>query len=161
MGTQRRFESLGNTLLKISDAILKNQELCKLLKYSDNRATAVCPDFKTETLMNVNVRLEPLLPNVDETGAFVVVLLDNFDINGANTEFKIASIRFDVIVPYEDWRKVDATLKPFAIMSEIDTLFNGKRVNGLGSLKFSTAQLRNFTETMGGYTLIYVVDEFN
>lgn len=161
MATQRQFKTLGNTVFKISQKLIGDFELCRLLKYSDTRETASCPTFDPVTLLNNNIRLIPQLPDVDETGAFVVVLLEEVNENETNPEFKFMTLRFDIIVPYEDWLKVDETLKPFAIMERIDVLFNGQRVSGLGKLKFATCLLKNWTDTMGGYTMVYTINEFN
>lgn len=159
--TQQRFETLGNTLLKIADKIVKNTELCKMLKYSDIRSGANCPNFNSIELLNENIVLKPLLPKDDAKESYLVILLTNFQEDPGNPDFKILSIRFDIFVPYADWDKMDGNLKPFAIMSEVDKMFNGARLNGIGTLKFADADLVTLGDNMGGYSVVYTVNDFN
>lgn len=159
--TQRKFETLGNTMLKISNKIIGNYTLCKMLKYSDTRSTASCPTFEPADLMDKNVILKPLIPTDDKKESFIVILLENFTLDESNYDYKSLTIRFDVLVPFVDWNKVDNNLKPFAIMSEIDNLFNNTKLNGLGNLKFKTADIITLDDKIGGYTMLYEVDEFN
>lgn len=161
METQRRFENLGNTLIKITNKFLDNTELCKLLKYADIRDINKCPDFEVETLIDKNIRMKPLLPQEEEKGSFLIVLLDNFAINPENSEFKVMSIRVDILVPYEDWNKIDSTLKPFRIMGIVDTILNNQRISGIGKLQFQSGEVFSVGEKLGGYTLIYGTEDFN
>lgn len=103
MATQRYFNTLGSYLLNFIDAILKDPELCKLLKYSDNRIPANCPDFDWTELVDKQIRVVPILPESDEQeGAFLTILIDRFDTLISNPEFQVASIRFDILVPNRD-----------------------------------------------------------
>lgn len=159
--TQQRFETLGNTLLKISDKIVKNYELCKMLKYSDVREAAACPIFNPIELINKNILLKPLLPKEDAKESYLVVLLTNFIQNPENPDFKIIYLRFDIFVPFEDWDKIDGNLKPFAMLSEIDKMFNGVRLNGLGTLVYEDAELITLGDNLAGYSVVYKIDDFN
>lgn len=159
--TQRRFNTLGSTMLKIAEKILSNYELCKMLKYSDVRSTAACPIFEPVELMDKNIILKPSVPFEETKETFLVILLEGFFINNSNYDYKVLSIRFDILVPFNDWGKVDNNLKPFAIMSELDEMFNNKKLNGLGNLTFESAELITVNDELGGYRLCYKVDEFN
>lgn len=159
--TQRRFATLGNTLLKIAYKVTQNYALCEMLKYSDVRSTADKPTFNPNELINKNILLKPLLPDEETKESFLVILLPDIVENPENNDFKILSIRFDILVPFEDWDKIDDNLKPFSMLAEIDTLFNGARLNGIGVLKFESAELIVMGETLSGYTVLYTVDEFN
>lgn len=162
MATQKYFNTLGGYLINFTDIILKDKELCKLLKYSDNRVPANCPDFDVEELIGKQIRLVPILPESDEQeGAFITILLDRFDTLISNDEFQVVSIRIDILVPNRDWLKVNGTLKPFAIMAHLDELFHGKRLGGVGTIKRDGASLITLSENMSGYSLMYRTHEFN
>lgn len=159
--TQRRFETLGNTMLKISQKILGDYELCKMLKYSDTRSTADCPLFDPIELIDQSIINRPLLPTDDAKKSLIVILLPEFDVNDFNEEFIITTIQIDIFVPFADWGRVDNNLKPFLMMAHVDTLLNGARVNGLGTLTLSNASLLTLDNKMGGYRMLYTIDEFN
>ena len=78
-----------------------------------------------------------------------------------NKEFKIASVRFDIICQYEDWVIESDSLRPFLIMEEIDTMFNEQPLAGIGNLAFTNSDRLIATPDLGGYTLEYQVYEFN
>lgn len=162
MATPKYFNSLGSYILKFVDEVLKDTELCKLLKYSDTRDPALCPSFDTTELLHKQVRLVPILPELDEQGgAYIVILLSGFVVNTYNNDFQVNSVRFDILVPNSDWTKVNETLKPFAIMSRLDMLFNNKTLGGIGILKKKNGTLITLNENLSGYSLNYEIDESN
>ena len=162
MATQRYFNTLGSYLLNFIDLILKDVDLCKLLKYSDNRIAANCPDFDVTELIDKQVRIIPVLPESDEQeGAFITILIDRFTNLVGNDEFQLVPVRFDVLVPNRDWLKVNGTLKPFAIISKLDELFNGQRLGGVGTLKRSGGTMITLSKDLSGYSVIYETHEFN
>jgi len=162
METQRYFNTLGGVLLKIVDAIFEDIELCKLLKYSDNRNPANCPNFEVTELLGKQVNIVPILPEIEnQDGAFVTIFLSQFQVNNFNNDFQINSIRFDILVPNEDWLNTNETLKPFAIMARIDEIFNGKRVSGFGKLTKQSGEMITLSKELSGYSMLYTIDDYN
>jgi hypothetical protein len=66
--------------------------------------------------------------------SYVVALFSNFTTNIINPEFKLSTIRFDVACPYDEWVLNEHSLRPYLIMQEIDDMFNGAKMAGIGTL---------------------------
>ena len=161
MSNQRNFSSVGKNLILLSSTLLNNQKVCKLLYYS-NSSPLSQPDFDTEIIFNKNIRVIPKVPDFDEEkGSFVLVLLDDFIVDPNNSEMKIIQIRFDIICPLDEWTINEESLRPFLIMSEIQKMFDGIKINGIGKLRFLTAERIVLSETHAGYSMIFDNYEFN
>lgn len=161
--SQRRFRVMGENIFLITHKLIMNQRLCRLLHYThSNPLDPSLPDVNGIEILHKNVLLTPKIPDdllVKEN--FIVVLLDRFSQDPQNKEFKIASVRFDIICQYEDWVIESDSLRPFLIMEEIDTMFNEQPLAGIGNLAFTNSDRLIATPDLGGYTLEYQVYEFN
>lgn len=161
MSSQRNFSIIGKNLILLSNMILNNQTLCKLLYYS-NSSPLSQPDFETEKLFNKNIKVIPKIPDFnEEKGSFIIVLLDDFIVDINNPEVKIIKIRFDIICPLDEWTINEESLRPFLIMSEIQKIFDGLKINGIGKLKFLNAERIVLSETHSGYSMMFDNYEFN
>jgi len=160
---QRRFETMGENLFKVVNKMTTNQNLCRLLKYpvADPFSTSLT-DVDGDTLLNTGISIVPKIPDEDEEKRnFVVVVFDKFVINPNNAEFKIATIRFDVICPFDNWVLSASSLRPFLIMNEIDDMFQGEKLKGIGKLAFVRAEAVVLSPQLGGYTMWYQINDFN
>lgn len=161
MSDQRKFNVVGKNLILLSNMLLNNQKLCKLLYYS-NSSPLSQPDFDTEILFNKNIRVIPKAPDFDEEkGSFVIVLLDQFIVDPGNIDVKLVEIRIDVICPMDEWSINEESLRPFLIMSEIQSAFDGIKINGIGKLNFLKAERIVLSETHAGYSMTFNNYEFN
>ena len=161
MSDQRKFNVVGKNLILLSNMLLNNQKLCKLLYYS-NSSPLSQPDFDTEILFNKNIRVIPKVPDFDEEkGSFVIVLLDQFVVDPANIDVKLVEIRVDIICPIDEWSINEESLRPFLIMSEIQSAFDGIKINGIGKLNFLKAERIVLSETHAGYSMTFNNYEFN
>lgn len=68
--------------------------------------------------------------------SYVVAIIASYTQNSANGEFKLATIRFDIACPYDEWVLNEHSLRPYLIMQEIDNMFNGAKLAGIGTLQF-------------------------
>lgn len=158
---QDNFNVVGKNLILLSNMILNNQNLCKLLYYT-TKNPLLEPDFETDILMNKNIRVVPKIPNFEtENGSFILIVLDDFIVDSKNNNFKVATIRFDIICPIENWMINSDTLRPFAIMSEIDKMFNNLRINGIGTLTLTGAERIILSASESGYSMVFTNYEFN
>ena len=164
MATQRRFEVMGEDIFKMIEKILKNQTLLKLLKYTDSDPLNY-PDLsqnEIDEMLHKNILIVPKMPDtLDEKLCYIIVILDTYDVVPNNQDFKIASVRFDVICPMDRWVINAKTLRPYLIMSEIDTMFNEKSIAGIGNLSFDNARPLVVSPQLAGYSLTYGHYEFN
>lgn len=164
MATQRRFEVMGEDIFKMIQKILSNQNLLKLLKFTDPNPLNH-PDLtqdEIDDMLHKNVLIVPKMPDtLDEKLCYVIVILNTYDVSPNNQDFKIATVRFDVICPMDRWVINAKTLRPYLIMSEIDTMFNEKSIAGIGNLSFDSARPLVVSPQLAGYSLTYGHYEFN
>lgn len=162
--SQRRFSVMGTNTFNIANKLMTNQRLCRLLKYQ------VRDPFDEEKyepvdgvdLLNKQILIVPKIwDESTEKTSYVVALFSNFTTNIINPEFKLSTIRFDVACPYDEWVLNEHSLRPYLIMQEIDDMFNGAKMAGIGTLQFVRAEAIVLTSQIGGYSMLYQINEFN
>lgn len=153
---------MGENTYKVADKLCSNQRLCRLLKYQvRDPFSSKYEDLDGLDLLHKQILIMPKAPDEPETCAFIATHFDNFATNTFNPEFKTMTLRFDILCPFDYWLLDDASLRPYLLMQEIDTMFNGAKLAGIGNLQFINASEITLGAVMGGYTLTYRVDEFN
>lgn len=162
--TQRRFSVMGNNAFNMANKLMQNQRLCRLLKYQ------VRDPFDEEKyeyvdgllLLNKQIMIIPKIwDESTEKTSYIVALFDSFVTNAINPDYKVDTISFDVACPYDEWVLNGSSLRPYLIMQEIDEMFNGAQMAGIGTLEFVRADRNVFTSQIGGYTMRYRINEFN
>lgn len=162
--TQRRFSVMGNNAFNMANKLMQNQRLCRLLKYQ------VRDPFDEEKyeyvdgllLLNKQIMITPKIwDESTEKTSYIVALFDSFVTNAINPDYKVDTISFDVACPYDEWILNGSSLRPYLIMQEIDEMFNGAQMAGIGTLEFVRADRNVFTSQIGGYTMRYRINEFN
>lgn len=162
---ERYFQKVGQELFKIGTKVARNQTIARLLKYGDMNPLEITPE-KPEidgySLINKNITFVPYVED-DETvtESTIMILLDRFWQNRANKDFKLLRLRFNIICPMRSWIINDSSLRPLLIMSELDKMFNGARIAGIGTLEFDSADRLVISRYLSGYVLDYVVDTFS
>lgn len=117
MDTQRRFAVMGENLFKIANKIINNQTICRLLKYQDTDPfSKEHEDVDGAELLHKQIVIVPKIPEDGIECSFVVVVFNDFTINQANPDFKLTSIRFDILCPFSEWVLNAANLRPYLIM---------------------------------------------
>ena len=162
---QRRFAVMGENLFRIVSKIASNQTICRLLKYLDEEPlekTEDKPDIDGLSLLNSHLIIVPKIPEPDpEERAFIIVVFDKFIVNGDNPDFKLSTIRFDIVCPFNEWIVNGDNLRPYLLMQEVDNLFNQAKLSGIGNLQFLRCEPLVLSPQMGGYTMYYQINEFN
>jgi len=161
--TQRRFAVMGMNTFIVADKLMSNQKLCRLLKYNiRNPFDENLPDVDGEELINNQILIVPKISDAStEKMSFVAAVFSDFSITMGNSEFKTTRLRFDIACPYDEWLLDGQSLRPYLIMEEIDGMFNKGRLAGIGKLQFVKAACLNLTSQMGGYSMLYTINEFN
>lgn len=161
--SQRNFALMGENLFRIVNKLVDNKRVCRLLKYQDTTPFAQDkPDIEGTDLLHKQIIIVPRIPENGIECSFIIVVFDQFTINPANPDFKVCRIRFDIVCPYSEWVVNDAdSLRPYLLMQEIDTMFNQKELNGLGTLQFTHSTPLVLSPQMGGYSMYYQINEFN
>lgn len=162
--SQRRFAVMGDNTFKIANKLMSNKDLCRLLKYQvrDPLNKEKYPDVDGAELINRQILIVPkIFDDSTEKMSYVTALFSNFVVNQLNPEFKISTIRFDIACPYEEWLLDGRTLRPYLIMEEIDKMFNEAKMQGIGTLQFYRADALTLSTWIGGYSMVYQINEFN
>ena len=162
--TQRRFSIMGTNAFNIANKLMQNQRLCRLLKYQvrDPFDTDKYKDVDGITLLNKQIMIVPKIwDDSTEKTSYIVALFNTFVTNLMNPDYKIDTIGIDVACPYDEWVLDGSSLRPYLIMEEIDNMFNGAKMAGIGTLQFVRADRNVFTSQIGGYTMTYSINEFN
>ena len=162
--TQRRFAVMGHNTFIIANRIMKNQRICRLLKYHSNDPLdeEKYPNVDGAELINQQILIVPkIFDDSTEKMSYITAIFDSFSINSFNPEFKLATIRFDVACPYNEWILNDQSLRPYLIMEEMDKMFNQQPLAGIGNLEFVRVDALALTPWIGGYSMRYRINEFN
>ena len=163
--TQRRFAVMGTNAFNIANKLMQNQRLCRLLKYQVRDPFTISdeqPDIDGVTLLNKQIMIMPkIFDESTEKTSYVIAMFSNFVTNTLNPDFKLSTIRFDVACPYDEWVLNDHSLRPYLMMQEIDDMFNGAEMAGIGTLQFVRAESIVLTPQIGGYSMLYQINEFN
>lgn len=162
--TQRRFAVMGNNAFSMANKLMSNQRLCRLLKYQvrDPFDKEKYQDVDGVLLLNKQIMITPKIwDESTEKTSYIVALFNSFVTNMMNPDYKLDTIGIDVACPYDEWVMDDHSLRPYLIMEEIDNMFNGAQMAGIGTLQFVRADRNVFTPLIGGYTMQYRINEFN
>ena len=162
--SQRRFAVMGTNAFNIANKLMSNQRLCRLLKYSvrDPFDDKKYKDVDGVELLNKQIMIMPkIFDDSTEKTSYVVAMFSNFTTNVLNPDFKLSTVRFDIACPYDEWVLNDKSLRPYLMMQEIDDMFNGAQMAGIGTLQFVRAESIVLTPQIGGYSMLYQINEFN
>ena len=162
--TQRRFAVMGDNAFNIANKLMSNQRLCRLLKYQvrDPFDEEKYKDVDGILLLNKQIMITPKIwDESTEKTSYIVALFNSFVTNAINPDYKVDTIGIDVACPYDEWVLDGRSLRPYLLMQEIDEMFNGAKMAGIGTLQFVRADRNVFTPLIGGYTMQYRINEFN
>ena len=152
------FLSMEKDMHLISNMLLKNQRLKKMLHYT----TPIClgqPDLTEDESVEMfgkNIKMVPKLYVDNSVLNYIIVSFDNFTPNSSNPEFRDNIIEFDIICHFDQWTLKDFQLRPYRIAAEIDSMFDEKHLTGIGTLKFLGANQMILTDEYAGLCLMYV-----
>lgn len=160
----RNLEDLGTNLQKIVNRLQSNQNLLKLLYYTDKDPLSH-EDLTTQKIQeDVFEKLIKIVPRVGpkETAQSVVSLrVVRGDSNPENNEFRDFQIGIEVFVPLTQWIIKNSNLRPFAIMGQIHKSLNNKTIDGLGKMKGGDFQINFLTDEIGCYEMVYSITSYD
>ena len=151
------FLSVEKDLELITNKILKNERLKRLLYYTTKDALEKdnIGEDATYELFGKNIKIVPKLYIDGSVLNYIIFSFDNFTPNATNPEFRDNIISFDVICHFDQWHLKNFQLRPYKIAAELDSMFNGKHLTGIGNLEFLGANPLPINEEFSGFTLIY------
>jgi hypothetical protein len=154
---QSSFLSVDKDMMIISEWMLKNKMLKKLLHYT-TRDAAKRPNLDEDEsyeLFNKNIKMVPKLYVDGSVLNYIIISFDNFTLNVNNPEFRDNIISFDIVCHFDQWQLEDFQLRPYRIAAEIDSMFNNKHLTGIGTLQFLGANQIVINDEFAGLTLMY------
>ena len=150
------FLSTEKDMNLIVSAMIKNERLKRLLHYTSadalNRKNLT--EDETLELFGKNIKIVPKLTVDKSVLNYIIISFDNFTPSG-NPEFRDNIIEFDIICHFDQWNLKDFALRPYKIAAEIDSMFNGKHLTGIGELNFLGANQIILTDEFAGLCLMY------
>jgi hypothetical protein len=82
------------------------------------------------------IKIVPKLKVDKPEFCYVIISFDNFTPNMTNPEFRDNIISFDIVCHFDQWNLKDMQLRPYKIAAEIDSMFNRKKLTGIGEILF-------------------------
>ena len=140
----------------IINEILKNNRLKKLLYYT-TRKKKKKPNLTEDqslSLLGTNVKIVPKLYVDGSVLNYILINFDNFT-PSENPEFRDNTVQFDIVCHFDQWNLRDYALRPYKIAGEIDSMFNLKKLTGIGYLEFMGATQIVLTDEFAGLCLMY------
>ena len=140
----------------IINEILKNNRLKKLLYYttSDAMEKPNLTEDESLSLLGTNIKIVPKLYVDGSVLNYVLINFDNFT-PSENPEFRDNTVQFDIVCHFDQWNLRDYALRPYKIAGEIDSMFNLKKLTGIGYLEFVGATQIVLTDEFAGLCLMY------
>lgn len=153
---QSSFLSMEKDISIIVDYFLKNERLKKLLFYTspDCLDKPNISDEETFEMFGKNIKIVPKLYVDGSVLNYVIITFDNFTQSG-NPEFRDNIVEFDIICHFDQWTLKNTQLRPYKIAAEIDSMFNGRELTGIGKLDFLGANQIILTDEFAGLCLMY------
>ena len=150
-----KFGVLNDNMTNIITKLTENQNLCKLLYYNSQYPLQE-PDIDGSLLLYNNIYPYPIgTDTITEQKSLINVVFDDFKISG-NSYFANNMITFAVLCHTDLWKiEEGANIRIFSILQEIDNLFNGSHVMGIGGLNFNSCNLVWATKNYVGYRVSY------
>lgn len=151
------FLSIEKDLEIIVSELLKNERLKRLLYYTTKDALrkSNLTEDQTLELINNNIKLVPKIYVDQQVYNYLLITFQDFTLT-SNPEFRKNNIEFDIICHVDQWQLEDFALRPFKIAAEIDSMFSGKKLTGLGRLEFVEATQLPINDEYAAVCLSYV-----
>lgn len=157
----RNCSELGPALRKITKIILSNQNICKLLYYTDKDPLGNKDIECTNELYGDLVKIVPKLMPEETAHSYIVPVIVNGIKNKRNGEFRDFLIKIYVYVPMDQWVIKGDNLRPFAILGELQKILCDKYITGLGTLDGGDFNLNLFTGSMTCYTIDFYLTNYD
>ena len=141
----------------IVDRIMKNERLKKMLYYT-SRDCLNKPNISEDETYEMFGKQIKIVPKLYVDGSvlnYIIISFDNFTTNNKNPEFRDNIIEFDIICHFDQWHMKDFELRPYKIAAELDSMFNDKRLTGIGKLEFLGANQMILTDEYAGLCVMY------
>lgn len=160
----RNLSELGPHLQKIISRLMANDNLVKLLYYSDPDPLAhdklTSAELKTEIYEKL-IKIVPRVGPKETAQSILVVRVVNGRTDSVNNEFRNFLINIEVFVPLTQWIIKDSNLRPFAIMGEVQKSLKDKIIDGFGKISGGDFIINFLTEEISCYEMSFEVSSYD
>lgn len=161
----RNCRDIGENLQKICKRLMANDKLVNLLYFTDKdpiNHEPLTEDKKKEFIFEKLIKIVPRLGAEEKELATSIISIRvvRGRQNSENSEFKDMIIEIETFVPLTQWIIKDSSLRPFAIMGEVQESLNGKTINGLGKMVGGDFDLQFLSEEISCYVQMFYITSY-
>lgn len=162
----RYLQEFGINLQKIVKRLLSNQQLLRLLSYTDkdplnpNKEDVLKEDAYKDGRNGV-VRIVPIIEDKDNSTSIISLRVAKGEPISENSEYLEIYFFIDVFVPTTQWVIKDSNLRPFAIIGEVQRSLSGKTINGLGKIVDAGFSINFLTEDITAYSIPFKITQYS
>lgn len=151
------FLAVEKDLSLIISRIMKNERLKKLIYYSEPDALNQpnVPQKEALDMLGSQIKIVPKIYVDKPKFCYLLISCSSFIQNLTNPEFRDNTIIFTILCHFDQWNLGNFKLRPYAIASELDSMFNRERLTGIGKIEFVQANEINENDQLGGFEIIY------
>ncbi len=160
----RNCEDIGINAQYIIKRLLANQNLLKLLYYTDKDPLGhedLTPEQIKEEVFEKLIKIVPRVGPKETAHSVIAVRIARGRGLAQNSEFKNVMISIETFVPMTQWIIKDTNLRPFAIMGEVQKSLNNKKIEGMGKLTGGDFDLNFLTEEISAYEQTFVLTSYD
>lgn len=161
----RNCADLGILLQKIVHRLMTNQNLVKLLYYTDKDSLNQ-PDLTIEQIKNEVfdklIKITPRIsPRETEGAQSLIAVRITRGIETSNGQFRNIGLSIESFVPLTQWFLKNDNLRPFLIMGEVENSLKDKTINGLGKIEGGDFEIEFLTEEFSCYEQSFIITTYD
>lgn len=156
----RNLQEIGPSLQKIVTRLMTNQNLLKLLYYTDKdplNHEDLTPEQIKDEIYDKFIKIVPRIGPKETANSLIALRVIDGQKAKENGEFLSISISVEVFVPLTQWAIKNSNLRPFAIMGEVQNSLNNKIIDGMGKMIGGDFQLNFLTEEISCYEMEFFI----
>nr|DAZ11237.1 MAG TPA: hypothetical protein [Caudoviricetes sp.] len=160
----RNCKDIGLNLQKIMKRLMANDNLIKLLYYTDKDPLSnenLSEEQKESEVFEKLIKIVPRIGPKETAKSVIAIRVVDGKKNSENKEFKDVYISIESFVPLTQWMIKGTNLRPFAILGEIEESLNGKIIEGLGRMSGGDFELNFLTEEISSYKQDFYITSYD
>ena len=160
----RNLQEVGPSLQKIVTRLMTNQNLLKLLYYTDKdplNHEDLTPEQIKDEIYDKFIKIVPRIGPKETANSLIALRVVDGQKTKENGEFLSISISVEVFVPLTQWAIKNSNLRPFAIMGEVQNSLNNKIIDGMGKMIGGDFQLNFLTEEISCYEMEFFITVYD
>lgn len=160
----RNCKDIGLNLQKIMKRLMANDNLLKLLYYTDKDPLSnenLSEEQKESEIFEKLIKIVPRIGPKETAKSVIAIRVVDGKKNSENKEFKDVYISIESFVPLTQWMIKGTNLRPFAILGEIEESLNGKIIEGLGRMSGGDFELNFLTEEISSYKQDFYITSYD